>query len=67
MSRNTPKIYSKRTNRMSDNAFADLKIALEDALAYERGERKDLNVTQIQISHPVKTGLRMKASVKRRS
>jgi len=52
---------------MSDNAFADLKIAFEDALAYERGERKDLKVTQIQVSHPVKTSLRKKTSVKRRS
>jgi len=33
---------------MSDQAFADLNQALEDALAFGRGERRDLNVTRIQ-------------------
>ena len=33
---------------MSDEAFADLKEAMEDALAFERGERRDLKVTRIQ-------------------
>ncbi len=33
---------------MSDDAFADLKEALEGALAFERGERRDLNVTRVQ-------------------
>ena len=43
----------KNKNYMSDQAFADLKQALEDALAFEREERRDLNVTQIQAScHP---------------
>ena len=33
---------------MSDEAFADLKEAIEDALAFERGNRLDLKVTRIQ-------------------
>jgi hypothetical protein len=32
---------------MSDEAFADLKKALEAALAFERGELRDLRVTRI--------------------
>jgi hypothetical protein len=39
---------------MSDEAFADLKEALEGALAFERGERRDLNVTRIQAPRPPK-------------
>lgn len=34
---------------MSDDAFADLRTAMEDALAFERGERRNLKVTRIQI------------------
>ena len=33
---------------MSDEALADLKAAMEDALAFERGERRNLKVTRIQ-------------------
>ena len=40
---------------MSDEAFADLKGAMEDALAFERGERRDLKVTRIQAPRPLKT------------
>jgi hypothetical protein len=39
---------------MSDEAFADLKKAMEDALAFERGKR-DLKVTRIQGPRPSKT------------
>ena len=39
---------------MSDQAFADLNQALEDALAFGRGERRDLNVTRIQGSRQPK-------------
>lgn len=42
---------SKR-NYMSEDAFVDLKKALEDALAFERWERRDLRVTRIQGSRP---------------
>ena len=47
----TRKVQTNKTNYMSDEGFADLKQALEDALAFERGERRDLNVTRIQGSH----------------
>jgi len=33
---------------MSDDAFADIKEAVEDALAFGRGERRNLHVTRIQ-------------------
>lgn len=39
---------------MSEEAFGDLKEALEEALAFERGERRDLNVTRIQAPRPPK-------------
>lgn len=39
---------------MSDEAFADLKEAMEDALAFERGKRRNLKVTRIQAPHPPK-------------
>jgi hypothetical protein len=67
MGRNSDKVYSKQPDHMSADTFADLKIALEDALAYERGERKDLKITRIQVSKPVRTSVRKKTSVKRRS
>jgi putative transcriptional regulator len=40
---------------MSDEAFADLKEAMEDALAFERGKRRDLKITRIQVPRPPKT------------
>ena len=39
---------------MSDEAFADLKEALGDALAYESGKRSDLPVTRIRVPRPPK-------------
>lgn len=33
---------------MRDETFINLKKALDDALAFERGKRRDLNVTRIQ-------------------
>lgn len=39
-------------NHLSDEAFADLKEALEDAPAFERRERSDLKVTRIQAPRP---------------
>ena len=35
-----------QTNYMSDDALADLRAAMEDASAFERGERRNLRVTQ---------------------
>lgn len=33
---------------MTDEAFADLKEAMEDAVAFEHGRRRDLKVTRVQ-------------------
>jgi len=51
----TRKIQTNKTNYMSEEAFADLKEAMEGALAFERGERsRDLKVTRIQAPRPPK-------------
>ena len=50
----TRKAQTNKTNYMSDEAFAELKQAMEDALACERGERRDLKVTRIQAPQPPK-------------
>ena len=42
------KVTTNKTSYISDEAFADLKEALESALAFERGKRRDLKVTRIQ-------------------
>ena len=39
---------------MTDEAFADLKSVLDDALAFERGKRRDLRVTRVQAPRPPK-------------
>jgi putative transcriptional regulator len=48
------KAQTNKTNYMSDEAFADLKEAMEDALAVERGQRRDLKVTRIRAPRPPK-------------
>ena len=48
------RVQTTKTNYMSDEAFADLKEAMEDALAFERGERRDLKVTRIRAPRPPK-------------
>ncbi len=50
----THKIQTNKGNYMSDEAFEDLKEALEGALAFERGERKDLHVTRLRVPRPPK-------------
>jgi putative transcriptional regulator len=50
----TRKVQTNKTNYMSDEAFAELKGAMEDALAFERGKRHDLKVTKIQAPRPPK-------------
>jgi len=40
---------------MNDEAFALFKEAVEHALAFERGERRDLGVTRIKAPRPPKT------------
>src|SRR5258705_12914285 len=54
LTKSTRKLQGKKTEYVSDEAFADLKEALEEALAYERGERRDLKVTRIQSPRPPK-------------
>jgi putative transcriptional regulator len=49
----TRRVQTNKTNYMSDEAFGDLKEALEGALAYERGER-NLKVTRLQAPRPPK-------------
>ena len=51
----TSKLQPSNIYHMSDEAFADLKEAMKDALAFERGERRDLKVTRIQRPRPPKT------------
>jgi hypothetical protein len=46
--RSSRKCRNKKSEYMSDEAFAKLKQALEDALAFERWERRDLSVMRIQ-------------------
>ena len=50
----TRKVQTNKTNYMSDAAFADLKEAMEDAVAFERGKRRDLKVMRIQAPRPPK-------------
>ena len=52
--RKTRKVQINKTNYMSDEAFADLKDAMEDALAFEHGKRRNLKVTRIQAPRPPK-------------
>ncbi len=50
----TRKAQTNKTNYMNDGAFGELKEALEGALAFERGERRDLKVTRLQAPRPPK-------------
>ncbi len=50
----TRKAQTNKSNYMSDEAFADLKEAMEGALAFERGERGDLKVSRIRAPRPPK-------------
>ena len=43
-----------KSNYMSDEAFAELKGAFEDALAYERDGRKSLHTTRVAVPRPPK-------------
>jgi len=62
--KSSAKVRTNKTNCMSDEAFADLKRALEDALAFERGERESLRVTRIEGFRPPKTPVRIQRSDK---
>ena len=50
----TRKVQTNKANYMSGEAFADLKEAMDDALAFERGQRGGLKVTRIQAPRPPK-------------
>ena len=50
----TRKVQTNKSNYMSDEAFADLKEAMVDAVAFERGKRGDLKVTRIRAPRPPK-------------
>src|SRR5437870_3542407 len=54
MKARTRKVQTTKANYMSDEAFSDLKEAMEDALAFERGKRHDLKVTRIRAPRPPK-------------
>jgi hypothetical protein len=47
-------VPSGEGREMSDEAFADLKEALEGALAFERGELRELHATRIRDPRPLK-------------
>src|SRR5262245_57509647 len=48
------KAQTNKSNYMSDEAFSDLKVALEDALAFEKGQRTNLKVKRILAPRPPK-------------
>jgi putative transcriptional regulator len=50
----TRKAQTNKSNYMSDEAFADLKEAMEGALAFERGRRRNAKVSRIQVPRPPK-------------
>src|ERR1041384_6995461 len=50
----TRKRQTNKTNYMSDEAFADLKETMEDAVAFKRGRRRELKVIRIQAPRPPK-------------
>lgn len=47
-------VQTNGVNSMNDEAFPDLREAMEDAVAYERGERRNLKVSRIQAPRPAK-------------
>jgi putative transcriptional regulator len=49
------RVQTTKSNYMSDEAFASLKEAMEDALAFERGDQRDLKITRIRAPRPPKT------------
>jgi hypothetical protein len=53
----SPKAQTNNTTYMSDKAFAALRKALEEALAFECGQRRDLQVTRIQATRSPKSNV----------
>ena len=52
--RRVRRVQTNKANYMSDEAFADLKEAMEGALAFERGDRRNLKITRIRAPRPPK-------------
>jgi hypothetical protein len=50
--KDSQKVHTNKTTNISDEEFADLKQALENALVFERGEGRDLSITRIQAAGP---------------
>ena len=48
------RLQSLKGREMSREAFADLTEALQGALAFERGERRDLHATRMRAPSPPK-------------
>ena len=46
------KLQTTKRNYMSDEAFSELKKAMEDALVFEHGKRRDLKITKVQAPRP---------------
>lgn len=44
-----PRTQTNKISYMRDEAFADLKEALQDALTFERGKRRQVRVTRIRV------------------
>jgi len=61
------RLKTNKATQMTDESFAQLKDAMEDALAFERGERRDLKITRIQASRaaPHKKHLRLTPRLRR--
>jgi hypothetical protein len=63
--KDSSKARRNKATHMRDEAFADLKQALEGALAFERGERRELRVRRTEGSRPPKAPVRIPPSRKR--
>lgn len=48
------RVQTNKANYMTDEAFAELKEAMEEALDFERGERRNLKITRIRAPRPPK-------------
>ena len=45
-------VQENKANYMTDEAFADLKAAMEDAVAFEGDERRNLKITRLRAPQP---------------
>jgi hypothetical protein len=56
--KHSPTDQTDKAHYITCEAFADLKKALEDALAFERGERRTLKITRVHIQSADNTAQR---------